>query len=145
MVATLGDATDARAAHPATPWSRAGEAVRWRRGSARDSTATVVIRAVGSPRADTLLLRFAGETGVADSPPLAAGVYETRTAGGDGLLAVNASAEWIPRRPAVRSGAVGSAPASDRAPRARTLWWLYALALVALCAEWILRRKVGLR
>lgn len=140
-----GDATDSRAAHPATAWSRAGEAIRWRRGSARDSTATVVIRAVGAPRADTLQLRFAGETGVSDSPPLAAGIYETHTAGGDGLLAVNASAEWLPRRPAVRSGAVGTAPPADRAPRARTLWWLYALALAALSAEWILRRRVGLR
>ena len=46
-----------------------------------------------SPHADTLQLRFAGETGVADTPPLAAGVYETHTAGGDGLLAVNVSGE----------------------------------------------------
>jgi hypothetical protein len=140
-----GDATDARAAHPAAAWMRSGESVRWRRASARDSVATVVIRASGASHADTLQLRFAGETGVADTPPLAAGVYETHTAGGDGLLAVNASAEWLPRRPVVRSGAVGSAPAADRAPRARTLWWLYAIALMALCAEWILRRKVGLR
>jgi hypothetical protein len=140
-----GDATDSRAAHPATAWVRAGEPVRWRRGSARDSIATVVVRATDGKRTDTLQLRFAGETGVAETPPLAAGVYETRTAGGDGLLVVNASAEWLPRRPGVRSGAVGSAPASDRAPRARTLWWLYALVLAALCAEWILRRQVGLR
>jgi hypothetical protein len=140
-----GDATDSRAAHPATAWVRAGEPVRWRRGSARDSIATVVVRAADGRHADTLQLRFAGETGVADTPPLAAGVYETHTAGGDGLLVVNASAEWLPRRPNVRSGAVGSAPASDRAPRARTLWWLYAIALVALCTEWVLRRKVGLR
>ena len=140
-----GDATDVRAAHPVTAWVRAGEPVRWRRGSARDSMATVVIRLAGATRADTLQLRFAGETGVADTPPLPAGVYETHTAGGDGVLAVNASAEWLPRRPAVLSGAVGSAAASDRAPRARTLWFLYALALIALCAEWVLRRKIGLR
>ena len=140
-----GDATDARAAHPATAWVRSGEPVRWRRGSARDSMAIVVIRASEGKRADTLQLRFAGETGVADTPPLAAGVYDTHTAGGDGLLAVNASAEWLPRRPMVHSGAVGSAPAADRAPRARTLWWLYAIALVCLCTEWVMRRKVGLR
>ena len=140
-----GDETDARAAHPVTPWLRSGEPVRWRRGSPRDSTATVVVRASGAGRADTLRLRFAGETGVAETPPLAPGVYETHTTGGDGLLAVNASAEWLPRRPMVRSGAVGSAPAADRAPRARTVWWLYALAIAALCAEWVLRRKVGLR
>ena len=140
-----GDATDSRAAHPVVSWVRAGEPVRWRRGSARDSVATVVIRATGAPRADTLLLRFAGETGVADTPPLPVGIYETHTAGGDGLLAVNASSEMMPRRPAVHSGAVGSAAASDRAPRARTVWWLYALALAALCGEWVLRRKIGLR
>jgi hypothetical protein len=141
----MGDATDARAAHPATAWVRSGEPVRWRRGGARDSVATVVVRALEGKRADTLQLRFAGETGVADTPPLAAGVYETHTTGGDGLLAVNASAEWLPRRPMVRSGAVGSAPAADRAPRARTLWWLYAIALACLCMEWVMRRKVGLR
>jgi hypothetical protein len=140
-----GDETDARAAHTTVAWLRAGEPVHWRRGSARDSAATVVIRSIGSPRADTLRLRFAGETGMADTPPLAPGVYETHTTGGDGLLAVNASAEWLPRRPTVQSGAVGSAPAADRATRARTLWWLYALAILALCAEWMLRRKVGLR
>ena len=140
-----GDATDVRAAHPATTWLRAGEPVRWRRGSARDTAATVVLRGAGSARPDTLQLRFAGETGVAETPPLAAGVYETHTNGGDGLLAVNVSGEWMPRRPQVRSGAVGSAPAADRAPRARTIWWLYALTLAALCAEWVLRRKVGLR
>ena len=140
-----GDETDARAAHPVTPWLRSGEPVRWRRGSPRDSTATVIVRVNGGARADTLRLRFAGETGVAETPPLAPGVYETHTTGGDGLLAVNASAEWLPRRPMVRSGAVGSAPAADRAPRARMLWWLYAIAIAALCAEWVLRRKVGLR
>jgi hypothetical protein len=139
------EATDARAAHPAAAWVRAGEPVRWRRGSARDSAATVVIRALDGKRADTLHLRFAGESGMADTPPLAVGVYETHTAGGDGLLAVNASAEWLPRPPTVHSGAAGSAPAADRAPRARTLWWLYALALSSLCAEWVMRRKVGLR
>lgn len=140
-----GDATDARAAHPVTAWVRSGESVRWRRGGVRDSVTTVVLRATGTNRLDTLHLRFAGETGVADTPPLAPGVYETHTAGGDGLLAVNASAELMPRRPMVHSGAVGSAPAADRAPRARTLWWMYALAILALCVEWVLRRKVGLR
>jgi hypothetical protein len=140
-----GDATDARAARPATAWVRAGDPVQWRRGNTRDTAATVVIRRAGSPRADTIALRFAGETGVAYTPPLAAGVYAVHTAGGDGLLPVNVSGEWLPRRPMVRTGAVGTAPAPDRAPRARTLWWLYALALGALCAEWVLRRKVGLR
>jgi hypothetical protein len=61
------------------------------------------------------------------------------------LLVVNNSAEWLPRRAVVKSGAIGTAAAADRAPRSRSAWWLYALALTALCAEWILRRKAGLR
>ena len=140
-----GDATDVRAAHPALPWVRSGEPVRWRRGNVRDTAATVVLRARGSTHADTLALRFSGADGIAESPALPAGVYETRATGGDGLLAVNVSAEWLPRRATVRAGAVGTAPGADRAPRARSAWWLYAIALAALCAEWLLRRRVGLR
>jgi len=33
----------------------------------------------------------------------------------------------------------------DRAPRALSAWWLAAIAITALCAEWLLRRKIGLR
>lgn len=140
-----GDATDTRAAHPATSWLRAGEPVRWRRGAARDTAATVVLRRRGAKGSDTLHLRFSGEDGAADSPPLAAGLYDTRVGDADGLLAVNASAEWLPRRATAQAGAIGTAPAGDRAPSARGAWWLYALALGALCAEWMLRRKIGLR
>ena len=56
-----------------------------------------------------------------------------------------ASAEWVPRRATVASGAVGDGVPMDRAPRALTAWWLAAAAIVALCAEWLLRRKIGLR
>ena len=140
-----GDAVDARAAHPASAWIRSGEPVRWRRGTNRDSVATVVVRARGAARADTLRLRFAGDGGVAFSPSLPPGLYETHTGGGDGLIAVNVSSEWVPRRASVTSGAVGRSPAADRAPRARAAWWLYALALAALCGEWLLRRRIGLR
>jgi len=45
----------------------------------------------------------------------------------------------------VQAGAIGNAAAMGRAPQARSAWWLYAIALSALCAEWILRRKIGLR
>jgi hypothetical protein len=140
-----GDEADVRAAHPAMPWVRAGEPVRWRRGSARDTLATVILRARGTKHVDTLTLRFAGEGGIADSPPLPSGIYDIHAQGGDGLLAVNVSAEWLPRRPTVHAGAVGSAPAGDRPPLARTAWWLYAIALAALCTEWVLRRRIGLR
>ena len=35
---------------------------------------------------------------------------------------------------------------SDRlAPLARELGWLYVVAVLGLCAEWLLRRKLGMR
>lgn len=55
------------------------------------------------------------------------------------------SAEWVPRRPTVSAGAVGDGAPLDLAPRARTAWWLALVALLALCAEWLLRRRIGLR
>jgi hypothetical protein len=140
-----GDANDARAARAATPWIRTGEPVRWRRGNARDSSTTVVVRAKGAARADSLRLRFSGEAGLAESPSLAPGVYETKTGDATGLLAVNVSSEWVPRRPNVQRGAIGGAAAGDRAPRARSAWWLSLVALAALSAEWIIRRRIGLR
>ena len=151
-----GEAHDVRLARPASAWFRAGEPVRWRRGSPRDSTASVILRrrgAVGSPP-DTVTVRFTGESGMGETAPLPAGIYEThiiatgsetRSALADGLLAVNASAEWLPRQATVRSGAVGAAAPSGRTPRARTAWWLFAVAIGLLCAEWLLRRQIGLR
>lgn len=55
------------------------------------------------------------------------------------------AAEFVPRRPTVAAGEVGAGVPLDLAPRARGAWWLAALALVALCAEWLLRRRIGLR
>ncbi len=66
----------------------------------------------------------------------ASGVSPSRTA---------LRAEGVPRRPSVASGAVGDGVPMDRAPRALLAWWLAAIAIVALCAEWLLRRKIGLR
>ena len=151
-----GDAHDIRVARPASAWFRAGEPVRWRRGSAHDSTATVILRRRGTVGSwlDTITVRFTGESGMGESAPLPAGIYETHSipagdetisAQADGLLAVNASAEWLPRHPTVRSGAVGAAAPAGRAPRARTVWWLFAVAIGLLCAEWLMRRQIGLR
>jgi len=94
---------------------------------------------------DTVTLRFPAESGIATSPPLSEGLYDTETKGGRGLLAVNPSAEWLPRRPSAPSGSIGTAPHADRALRARRVWWWYALAMLALCTEWVLRRRAGLR
>jgi len=53
--------------------------------------------------------------------------------------------EYVPRRATVREGAVGDGVPLDQAPRALGAWWLAAIAIAALCAEWLLRRKIGLR
>ncbi len=82
----------------------------------------------------------------AESPPLPAGEYEIDVSGGTAVLVVNRSREWVPRRPMVGSGRVGSARAA-RTPQsgAREAAWLYALAIGTLAAEWLLRRRQGLR
>ena len=140
-----GATSDTRGARPATTWTRVGEPIRWRRGGLTDSTATVVAHRRGDAAADTVTLHFPGGSTITQTAPMRSGVYRISVGGVDGLLAVNGSGEWVPRRPTVGSGAIGSAVAQGRAPRARTAWWLYAIALAALCAEWILRRKIGLR
>jgi hypothetical protein len=40
---------------------------------------------------------------------------------------------------------VGGASVAGEAPTARDFGWLLALAVVLLCAEWLLRRRAGLR
>jgi hypothetical protein len=139
---------DARAAVPAGRLLRAGEPVRWRRGSSTgDSIVTVVLRRRGAAASDTVELRFDQGVTVAESHPLSPGVYDARTTGGASVLAVNASREWLPRPATVRPGEVRSAASLVRAdaPLLRDRGWAYLLAIAALCAEWLLRRRAGLR
>lgn len=141
-----GQRPDVRAAMPEAAAVRAGDLLRWRRGGAGDSAVTVVLRPRGEAAAppDTLQLRFGGNQ-VTDSPPLAEGVYEARTAGGVSLLIVNPSAELLPRRPTVQTGAYGGSAVSGERSHARDFPWLFVLAVAALCGEWTLRRRAGLR
>src|SRR5512143_419108 len=136
---------DHRAAVPDDRMLRAGDPVRWRRGSPTDSIVSVVLHQRGAARVDSLTLRFGGSASVVETRPLAPGIYEATTRGGSALLAVNPSREWLPRPPRVPAGAVRGAISADVGPRLRTAGWAYALAILLLCAEWILRRKRGLR
>jgi len=136
---------DRRAAVPDERLLRAGDPVRWRRGSPTDSVVQVALHRRGGARTDSLTLRFSSGVSVVETPPLAPGVYEAATRGGAALLAVNASREWLPRAPRVASGAVRGAISADTAPRLRSAPWAYALAILLLCAEWLLRRRRGLR
>ncbi|MEO8561978.1 MAG: hypothetical protein ABI601_07890 [bacterium] len=138
--------SDRRAALPDAGAFRAGAPLRWRRGAPADSVTDVVLTRRGAPaRVDSVRLRFPEGANVVESPSVPPGVYDVRASGGTSVLVVNASAEMVPRRPTVKSGGVGGRASLADAPLARDLGWLYALAILALCAEWLLRRRVGLR
>jgi hypothetical protein len=73
-------------------------------------------------------------------------MYVVRTGAGTSVLAVNASAELLPRRPTLRGGPVGGGTVAAGSPaRIRDQGWPYALAAALLCVEWVLRRRQGLR
>ncbi|MFO0272374.1 MAG: hypothetical protein ACK53W_17760 [Gemmatimonadota bacterium] len=139
-------APDARAVVPAVGAVREGERVTWRRAG-RDSL--VVLRwsregEAGAARG-TDTLRAAGAATMLLGGAWPAGRYRVEVPGGAVAVVVNPSREWVPRRPTVASGPVGTAAAAASAPTARGALWLVALAIAALCAEWILRRRAGLR
>lgn len=137
---------DARAALPADAIVREGERIRWLRGSSDDSIVTVTLQRRGdTTRSDSMALRFEVGTTIADSDPLAAGVYDATVAGGALVLVVNRSAELLPRTPTIQAGSVGGGAVLGDRPRLRDRGWPFLLALLALCAEWLLRRRGGLR
>ena len=138
--------SDRRAAVPDLEVLRAGTPIRWRRGAAGDSAVAVTItRRSATGRVYTVTLRFPDGANVAESPPLAPGVYDARMTGGTAVLVVNQSRELIPRRPTVRSGSVGGTAALGEALPLRSIGWVYVLVVLALCGEWLLRRRAGVR
>jgi hypothetical protein len=137
--------TDARAAVNADAVVHAGDPVRWRRGSGDDSVVALVLTQRGAPaRIDSMMLRFTAGDNIVETRPLAPGVYDVQTQGGKSVLAVNPSREFYPRR-GIRSGAVGRGSSLADAPRLRSLGWIYAVVILALCVEWLLRRRLGMR
>ncbi len=136
---------DRRAAVPDERLVRAGDPIRWRRGSPADSVVPLTLRRRGAARVDTMTLRFGTDVTIVETPPLAEGIYDVTTRGGNAVLAVNASREWLPRRPTVPGGAVRGRIAAASVPGLRQFGWIYAAAIVLLCAEWLLRRRKGMR
>lgn len=137
--------TDERAVFAATPWLREGEPVTWRRGASRDSVIALRLRRDGSAPEARLTLRFSDALATASSAPLAAGTWRASVPGGTSVFVVNASAEWVPRRPIVSRPVTTGTPAAGMRASLRAGWWWYALVLALLCAEWWMRRRVGLR
>ncbi|PYP80568.1 MAG: hypothetical protein DMD35_04465 [Gemmatimonadetes bacterium] len=138
--------SDRRPVVPDAGVFRAGAPLRWRRGSQTDSVVSLTLVRRGAPaRTDSMTLRFPENATLAESPAVAPGVYDVRTSNGSSVIAVNQSSELLPRRPTVRSGQMGGRPSLADAPLARDLGWLYIVAVLGLCAEWLLRRRVGMR
>ncbi|HUF31153.1 MAG TPA: hypothetical protein VMM77_10935 [Gemmatimonadaceae bacterium] len=137
---------DRRAAVLADRVIRSGDRVRWRRGSGSDSVVMVLARRQGDTvGVDTMAIRFGASGTVAESDPMLPGVYNLEVTGGPALLVVNASPEMLPQRRTVASGAIGGAAVAGDAPPLRDRGWAYLLAVGALCAEWLVRRRMGLR
>lgn len=137
--------TDRRAAVVDDRLVRAGDPVRWRRGSPQDSVVTLTLQQRGTGRIDSLTLRFPSNGNVVESKPLPVGIYQVSTRGGMALLPVNESREWLPRAPRVAAVGAGGVLSADATPRLRVFGWVYALVILMLCAEWILRRARGMR
>ena len=137
--------TDERAVFNLSPWLREGEPVTWRRGASRDSVITLRLRRDGSATVDSATLHFGDALAVASSAPLAAGTWRATVPGGTSVFVVNASVEWVPRRPIVSRAVSAGTPAVGTRASMRSGWWWYALVLALLCAEWWMRRRVGLR
>jgi len=137
---------DQRAAVPADQLVREGDPIRWRHGTGQDTAVTLILaRRGGAGAPDSLRLHFPPGAATTETGPLAAGVYDVRAAGGPALLVVNASREWLPRAPVVQTGQVGGVVLAGAAPRLRSLGWIYVLLVAALCAEWLWRRRAGMR
>jgi hypothetical protein len=135
---------DLRAARPVAGIVRAGESIRWRRGGA-DSLVGVAITRRGQATADTVQLRFAHGGAETTSPPLAAGVYDVQATGGASVLVVNASREFVPHAPSLSTGAASRGSSTTAGSRLADMGWPFALALLLLCGEWLVRRYAGLR
>ena len=123
--------------------TRAGDPIHWRRApTTPDSLELTLVRRGGTASGTKLPVRFAPGATVGESPSVAAGVYEVRGAAA-GLLVVNASREWVPRRPVAATATAASL--SVARVGLRTLGWPFVLVVLLLCAEWMLRRRAGWR
>jgi len=124
---------------------REGQSIRWRRGLPTDTVVPVTLVRRGTGTSDSITVSFPAGSLFSESPPRPAGVYDITTKGGSSVLVVNPSAEVLPRRPTVVEGEIGTGEALTDAPRLRGIGWIFAIVIVSLCVEWIVRRRLGLR
>lgn len=147
--ALIGGATDwllgargsAAAAVPATAIVREGEVVRWRRGTSARSLVTLTRDGDRATRRDTLVFASAA---TATTPALEAGVWRGTVDSTAVVIPVSASREWLPRASVLQSRTLNGDAIPVRRG-ARGISWLYLATLLLLAAEWLLRRRAGLR
>lgn len=137
----LGARGRAAVATPATSVVRAGAPVRWRAGT--QSRAVISLTRDGDRRTRRDSITFtAGADG--EMPPLDAGVWRGTVAGVPVVIPVSASREFLPHAVTLHSGALNG-PALAIRRGARAISWLYLATVLLLAAEWLLRRRAGLR
>ena len=119
--------------------------MRWRRGSPNDTVTTVALARRGGTDTDSVVVRFASGQLFTETPPVNAGIYDISANGGTSVLVVNQSAEVRPKRPSVVDGEIATGEALTDAPRLRGLGWIFAIVILSLCGEWMLRKRLGLR
>lgn len=137
---------------PAYEPVRAGEPIRWLRGT-EDTTVSVQLESLDRPApVNTVVLSFSGARETAESAPLAEGRYRVRIGETTSTLVVNPSREWVPQVPGVPSRVDSGASPAVPTRAANGPWrplrdaaWPFIAALLLLCAEWLARRAAGLR
>lgn len=147
--ALVGAATDwllgargrAAVAVPATAVVRAGAPVRWRRGAQPRSIVVLTRDEDRAVRRDSLVFGAAVETTMRS---LGSGVWRGTVDGAPVVIPVSVSREWLPRVTTLRSGGLNGAAVALRRG-ARAFSWLYLATVLCLAAEWLLRRRAGLR
>lgn len=138
----LGARGRASVASLATGIVRAGAPVRWRRGGQSRSLVVLTREGDRAVRRDSV----AFDRGVSDGlmRPLDAGIWRGTVDGAKIVIPVSASREFLPLLITLRSGSLNGVPVPIRRG-ARTLGWLYLATVLLLAAEWLLRRRAGLR
>jgi hypothetical protein len=100
------------------------------------------LRSDAGARSDTLRFDGSGRALLRLSP----GTYQYRLSdGGAGSLAVEEYSDEFVARGATLAARASRAPRPSARTAAREWIWLFGLAVAALAAEWLLRRRLGLR
>jgi hypothetical protein len=114
---------------------------RWRDGPAPGAPVALTLASDDTTRSVDLAFDARGEARLSLDP----GVYRWRAAGlgAGGLVVVEEySDEFVPRPPAVPGGREWRA--TRQRVGARETWWIFGIALGALCLEWAWRVRRGL-